>query len=64
MSNKEELNRYLTELSERKPLKVIKNHKAYDRARDRKNKKLYEVEIDDGTYENSEGIFQSSKSNV
>lgn len=42
--NKEELNRYITELSQRQPTKVIKNHKGYDRARDRKDSRLYEIE--------------------
>ena len=64
MSNKEELNHYIDELSQRKPLKTLKNHKAYDRARDRKNKKLYEVDVEDELDEESQGIFQGSKSNV
>lgn len=42
--NKEELNRYITELYQRQPTKVIKNHKGYDRARDRKDPRLYDVE--------------------
>ena len=42
--NKEELSRYISELSQRQPTKVIKNHKGYDRARDRKDPRLYEVE--------------------
>jgi hypothetical protein len=42
--NKEELNRYITELYQRQPTKVIKNHKGYDRIRDRKDKRLYEIE--------------------
>lgn len=32
---------------ERKPVKPIKNKHRYDRQRDRKDKKLYEVEIED-----------------
>ena len=42
--NKVELNRYITELYQRQPTKVIKNHKNYDRARDRKDPRLYETE--------------------
>ena len=40
---KEQLGNFISELFRRKN-KVIKNHKAYDRARDRKDKKLYEYE--------------------
>ena len=47
MSNKEELNDYIDARFERKRLKVFKNQKAYDRSRDRKNKKLYEVDFED-----------------
>jgi hypothetical protein len=42
--NREELNRYVSELYQRQATKVIKNHKGYDRARDRKDPRLYEVE--------------------
>lgn len=42
--NKEELSRYITELYQRQPTKVIKNHKGYDRVRDRKDPRLYDVE--------------------
>lgn len=42
--NREELNRYITELYQRQPTKVIKNHKGYDRTKDRKDPRLYEVE--------------------
>jgi hypothetical protein len=47
MTNKEELNRYLSELSKRKPVRLFKNHKAYDRAKDRKNKRLYEIDSEE-----------------
>lgn len=49
-----------TDLPERQRLKVFKNHKAYDRVRDRKNKRLYEVDVEDGSYEESQIVFQSS----
>ena len=42
--NREELSHYITELYQRQPTKVIKNHKGYDRTRDRKDPRLYEVE--------------------
>ena len=53
MSNKEELNQYLSELSRRKPVRIFKSDKGYDRARDRKDKRLYELdsEEEDGTNE-------------
>lgn len=44
MTNKEELNTYINELLNRKPVRLFKNHKAYDRARDRKDKKLYDID--------------------
>jgi hypothetical protein len=47
MSNTEELNRYLAELSKRNRVKPCRNDKAYDRNKDRKDKKLYECEIDE-----------------
>lgn len=47
--NNEALNNLLCTSSQRQPTKVIKNHKAYDRARDRKDKKLYEVEKDENS---------------
>ena len=52
MNNKEELNRYITELYQRKPVKTFKNDKGYDRVRDRKDKRLYEIdsEEEDGTH--------------
>ena len=38
--------------------RVIKNHKGYDRARDRKNKQLYDVEEDNiGTDEKGSSVF-------
>jgi hypothetical protein len=53
MTNKEELNQYIAELSKRKPVRTFKSDKGYDRARDRKDKRLYEVdsEEEDGTHE-------------
>ena len=53
MINKEELNRYITELSQRKPVRTFKSDKGYDRTRDRKDKRLYEVdsEEEDGAVE-------------
>lgn len=59
MTNKEELNRYITELSQRKPVRTFKSDKGYDRARDRKNKRLYEIdsEEEDGVEQVSQGVF-------
>ena len=53
MTNKEELNHYIAELSQRKPVRAFKSDKGYDRARDRKDKRLYEVdsEEEDGVVE-------------
>lgn len=53
MTNKEELNIYLSELSQRKPVRKFKSDKGYDRVRDRKDKRLYEIdsEEEDGTVE-------------
>ena len=47
MSNKEELNQYLSELSRRKPVRIFKSDKGYDRARDRKDKRLYELDAEE-----------------
>lgn len=59
MTNKEELNRYITELSQRKPVRTFKSDKGYDRIRDRKDKRLYEVdsEEEDGTVEERYSIL-------
>lgn len=59
MTNKEELNQYIAELSKRKPVRTFKSDKGYDRARDRKDKRLYEVdsEEDDGTHKEGQGVF-------
>ena len=53
MSNKEELNCCISELTQRKPVKTFKSDKGYDRVRDRKDKRLYEIdsEEEDGTVE-------------
>ena len=47
MKNKEELNYYVAELTQRKPVKTFKSDKGYDRVRDRKNKRLYEIDSED-----------------
>ena len=47
MDNKEELNRYIAELSKRKPVRTFKSDKGYDRVRDRKDKRLYEVDLEE-----------------
>lgn len=45
MPNKNQVNNQSEEVMyERKPIKVFQNVKAYNRARDRKNKRLYEYE--------------------
>jgi hypothetical protein len=53
LPNKEELNQYIVELSKRKPVRTFKSDKGYNRARDRKDKRLYEVdsEEENGTVE-------------
>lgn len=53
MTNKEELNNYSIEFAKRKPVRIFKNDKGYDRVRDRKDKRLYEVdsEEEDGAHE-------------
>lgn len=50
---KEELNNYIANLSQRKPVKTFKSEKGYDRVRDRKDKRLYELdpEEEDGVDE-------------
>ena len=56
--NKVELNNYIHEIYQRQPTKVIKNHKGYDRARDRKDPRLYEVEENNiAVDEKSQGVF-------
>ena len=57
MNNKEELNNYITELSQRKPVRFFKNDKGYDRAKDRKDKRLYEVDLED-----EDGIIEEGQS--
>lgn len=54
MSNKEELNQYLSELSKRKPVRIFKSDKGYDRARDRKDKHLYEIDSEEESESNKE----------
>lgn len=59
-SNCEELNQYVTELSKRKPVRTFKSDKGYDRARDRKDKRLYEVDSEEeevGTEQVSSNVF-------
>jgi hypothetical protein len=56
--NRVELNNYINELFQRQPTKVIKNHKGYDRARDRKDPRLYEVEENNiAVDEESQSVF-------
>lgn len=43
-NNKKELNEFINQFSQRPHRVVWKNRKAYDRARDRKDKKLFEVD--------------------
>lgn len=43
-NNKKELNEFINQFSQRPHCVVWKNRKAYDRARDRKDKKLFEVD--------------------
>lgn len=59
MTNKEELNRYITELSQRKPVRTFKSDKGYDRVRDRKDKRLYEIDLEekDAVEQVSQSVF-------
>lgn len=47
MKHQEELNQYITDLSKRKPVRTFKSDKGYDRARDRKDERLYEEDEED-----------------
>lgn len=47
MTNKEELSNYISELAKRKPVRTFKSDKGYDRVRDRKDKRLYEVDSEE-----------------
>lgn len=48
MPNKNQVNNQSEEaMYERKPSKVFQNAKAYNRARDRKNKRLYEEDLEE-----------------
>ena len=56
--NRVALNNYINELFQRQPTKVIKNHKGYDRTRDRKDPRLYEVEENNiAVDEESQSVF-------
>ena len=59
MNNKKELNCYISELTQRKPVKTFKSDKGYDRVRDRKDKRLYEIdsEEEDGIHEERQSIL-------
>lgn len=48
-SNKKQLTNNIVNFIQRKPVKIFKNKKGYDRARDRKDKRLYAEEDDFGT---------------
>ena len=47
MNNVKGLNTYLVELYKQKRVKSCRNDKAYDRNKDRKDKKLYECETNE-----------------
>ena len=52
--NKQELNSLINNMFQRQRHRVIKNQKAYDRARDRKDKRLYEfddMEIEENDFD-------------
>lgn len=54
MTNKQKLSNLVDDMFQRQHRKVIKNQKAYDRARDRKDKKLYEfddIEIEENDFD-------------
>lgn len=63
MENKNEENRVIPE---RKRVKVYRSKKGYDRSRDRKNKRLYEFDLEEtnnnGVVKKSSRVFQSRKS--
>ena len=46
-SDYEKLSQYVTELSRRKPVRTFKNDKGYDRIKDRKDKRLYEIDSEE-----------------
>jgi hypothetical protein len=68
MDNKQELNQVINGISQRKRVKVYKSKKGYDRTKDRKDKRLYEVDLEEeknnGVVEESPSVFQSSKSSI
>ena len=58
--NQEEFRSYIMELSNRKPVKKFKSEKGYDRVRDRKDKRLYEEDLEENesaTEQISQSIF-------
>lgn len=46
-SDYERLSQYVTELSRRKPVRTFKSDKGYDRIKDRKDKRLYEIDSEE-----------------
>lgn len=68
MDNKQELNQVINDISQRKRVKVYKSKKGYNRTKDRKDKRLYEVDLEEeknnGVVEESPSVFQSSKSSI
>ena len=46
-SDYERLSQYVTELSRRKPVRTFKSDKGYDRIKDRKDKRLYEIDLEE-----------------
>lgn len=55
MNSQEELNNYIANLSQRKPVKTFKSEKGYDRVRDRKDKRLYELDPEEEDGADEEG---------
>ena len=54
MNNKEELNRYISELSKHKSIKLFQKNKVYDVARDINYERLYEIDSEEENAINKE----------
>ena len=68
MIDKQELNQEVDNPIVRKRVKVYRSKKGYDRTRDRKNKRLYEFDLEEennnGVVKKSPRVFQSRKSRI
>lgn len=68
MIDKQELNQENKNPIVRKRVKVFRSKKGYSRTKDRKDKRLYEVDLEEeksnDIVEESPSVFQSSKSSI